>query len=103
MGSFRSKDSGTTWEHIAVGNPLTNLTRITYDADGGRILGVAGLRDQVYESRDDGNTWKLTAASHWPIRRLSVSGGKLFAVTEFSGVVVQQLEAAATKAAGGGE
>lgn len=100
MGCFHSKDAGATWEHVMLGQPLTNVSRVAYDQQTGRLLAVAGARDQIYETRDDGKNWALAASSHWPVRSVYVSEGKIYAVTEFSGVVAQKMNN--TEAAAGG-
>lgn len=101
MGCFHSKDAGATWDHVMVGQPLTNVSRITYDQQRSRILAVAGARDQIYESNDNGKTWTLAAKSHWPIRNLAVVAGKMYAVTDFSGVIMQTSDVPASAAGGG--
>jgi len=103
MGTFRSNDDGQHWEHIMAGQPLTNVSYVGYDPQTSMLLAVAGARRDVYQSRD-GNQWTLTAASPWSIRNLVVSNGRIFAVTEFSGVVKQAAEetSAMTTTSGGG-
>lgn len=102
MGAFRSKDDGQTWQHEMLGTPVTNLSYVTYDRQNSRLLCVAGAKKQVFESRDGGDTWTLTANSRWPIRNLAVANGRMLAVTDFNGVLARQESEIATKAAGGG-
>jgi photosystem II stability/assembly factor-like uncharacterized protein len=101
MGAFRSKDSGQTWEHVMAGTPLTNLSFIGYDHEGGRLIGVAGLRGQIYESKDGGDTWTLAADAHYPIRNVAFSHGRMLAVTDFNGVLAES-DAHETRSSGGG-
>lgn len=102
MGTFRSNDDGEHWEHIMAGQPLTNVSYVGYDPQTSLLLAVAGSHCDVYQSRD-GDQWTLTAASPWSIRNLVVSHGRIFAVTEFSGVVEQAPEeTSAITASGGG-
>jgi photosystem II stability/assembly factor-like uncharacterized protein len=104
MGAFRTKDAGLSWEHSMLGWPVSNLTYLTYDRRNSRLLAVASGKKEVFESRDGGDTWTLAASSHWPIRNIAVSNGKMLAVTDFNGVLAQTpTEAApAVKSAGGG-
>ena len=102
LGSFRSKDNGGTWEHVTAGRPLTNLSFVTYDQQDGRVIAIAGARDHIYESRDGGSSWTLTTDSHWPIHNLSISSGRIYAVTDFNGVVSQRVTETNIKAGGGG-
>lgn len=101
MGTFHSKDAGSTWEHVMAGQPLTNVSYIGYDPRDSKLLAVA-IHD-IYESHD-GDRWKLAAGSPWSIRNVVVRNGRIFAVTDFSGVVAQPVEKPSAGAtAGGGE
>jgi photosystem II stability/assembly factor-like uncharacterized protein len=99
MGTFHSRDTGKTWEHVMAGQPLTNVSFVAYDAGGSRWLAVAGGRRDIYES-PDGSRWTLAAPSPWSIRNVSVTNGRLFAVTDFSGVVAQAPSPAENSATG---
>jgi len=101
MGTFHSKDAGKTWEHVMAGQPESNLSFVSYDRTIARLFAVGGSRRNIYESKD-GERWTLAAESHWSVRNVKVSNGRLFAVTDFSGVVEQPLNQAASTAAGGG-
>ena len=89
MGAFRSSNGGSTWEHVLAGQPGTNFSYVAYDRAAKRLVGVAKSRNQIFESRDGGDNWKLAADSRWPIRNVSVTGGRLLAVTDFDGVLAQ--------------
>ncbi len=101
IGAFRSKDAGQTWEHAMAGQPLTNISFVRYDFPNKRLLAVANSRSQIYESKDGGESWQLTANSHWSIRNVAVTHGRVLAVTDFNGVLAEPTTAQ-TKAAGGG-
>ncbi len=101
MGAFRTKDAGEKWEHVMVGQPFTNFTYIRWDHPNARLIAVAAGKKDIFESYDGGDTWKLAGTSHWPIRNVSISSGRMLAVTEFNGVVAQP-ETSDVKAAGGG-
>jgi photosystem II stability/assembly factor-like uncharacterized protein len=102
MGTFHSKDRGKTWQHVMAGQPLTNVSYVSYDRQNARMLAIADARRRIYESRD-GESWALAADSHWPIRNIIVTAGRLYAVTDFSGIVAQELGSTATNSAGGGK
>jgi photosystem II stability/assembly factor-like uncharacterized protein len=102
MGAFRTKDAGASWQHEMLGQPVTNLTYVTYDDRNSRLLAVASGKKEVFESRDGGDTWTLAASSHWPIRNIAVSNGRMLAVTDFNGVLAQTETLPAMKSAGGG-
>jgi photosystem II stability/assembly factor-like uncharacterized protein len=102
MGAFRTRDAGATWEHEMLGQPATNLSYISYDRENSRLLAVANGKKDVFESRDDGRTWTLSASSHWPIRNLAISKRRMLAVTDFNGILAGSRSETVTKAAGGG-
>jgi hypothetical protein len=102
MGTFRTDDGGKNWGHIMVGQPATNVWRVSYDALRAELYAVAGSRNQIYQSAD-GNTWSLVADSNWPIRNFAITNGRLLTVTDFNGVMAKSApESAAPVAAGGG-
>ncbi len=101
MGTFHSKDAGKTWEHVMAGQPLTNVSYVGYDRQNARLLAVGGARRRIYESTD-GENWKLEADLHWSIRKIAVIQGRLYAVTDFSGIVAQPVTASATAVNSGG-
>jgi photosystem II stability/assembly factor-like uncharacterized protein len=101
MGAFRTKNSGASWEHIMVGYPYTtNFTYVAYDRISSRLIAVGTGKKNVYESVDGGDTWKLAASSHWPIKNVAISNGRMLAVTDFNGVLAQAEPEA--KTVGGG-
>jgi photosystem II stability/assembly factor-like uncharacterized protein len=104
MGTFHSKDGGKSWEHVMAGQPLTNVSYVGYDAQAAKLIAIAGAARDIYES-SDGSRWTLAAGSQWSIRNVTVRNGRIFAVTNFSGVVAQSLQksAAANPAASGGK
>ncbi len=101
MGAFRTKNNGSTWEHIMVGSPFTNFTYVAYDRGSARLIAVAMGKKDIFESQDGGDTWKLAASSHWSIKNVAISNGRMLAVTDFNGVLAQAESEPAVKAAGG--
>jgi photosystem II stability/assembly factor-like uncharacterized protein len=102
MGAFRTNGAGATWQHEMLGQPATNLSYVSYDHQNARLLAVAGGKKDVYESRDGGHSWTLTASSHWPIRNIAISKQRMLAVTDFNGVLAESAADTVTKSAGGG-
>ena len=105
MGAFRSRNEGATWDHVMAGSPVTNLAFVTYDAEGKKLVGLNEARNQIFTSRDGGETWKPSQASRWTLRNLVIARGRLFAATDFSGLVSADEEDSSPdgmKAAGGG-
>lgn len=101
MGTFHSKDGGKGWEHVMAGQPLSNVSFIGYDRQNAVLLAVAGSRRDVYESRD-GDQWTLAAGSPWSIRNVTVNHGRMFAVTDYSGVVAQPITSSSAGSVPGG-
>jgi photosystem II stability/assembly factor-like uncharacterized protein len=87
-GAFRSAD-GSNWEHILNGLPDKNISSITYDASGKRLLATSTATGVVFESRDGGRVWHRGPDSGYPLRRISVVRGRFVAATPFDGVIVQ--------------
>ncbi|HWR13367.1 MAG TPA: hypothetical protein VN577_00955 [Terriglobales bacterium] len=101
MGTFRSRNTGGSWEHISAGYPPTKFSYVRYDRAGARLIGVAGARNRVYQSFDGGDTWSLQADAVYPIRNLSVAQGRILAVTDFSGVISQTGQRQSSASGGG--
>jgi photosystem II stability/assembly factor-like uncharacterized protein len=101
MGTFRTHDAGAKWEHVTAGNPVTKLWSVRYDRKSDRLIAIAGNRNMIFESRDGGISWQLAASARYPIRDVTLAGGRMLAVTDFNGVVAQ-LVSEASSAAGGG-
>jgi photosystem II stability/assembly factor-like uncharacterized protein len=88
-GAFRSSDSGATWEHILNGLPDKNISSISYDQGGKRLLATSTATSIVFESHDGGRSWRRGPDSGYPLRRISVVRGRLLAATPFEGVIAQ--------------
>jgi photosystem II stability/assembly factor-like uncharacterized protein len=101
MGSFRTHDFGTKWEHVTAGTPPVKLWYVRYDHKGDRLIAIAGARNTIFESRDGGDSWQLAASAHYPIRNVALAGSRMLAVTEFNGVVAQPVESGTVAASGG--
>jgi len=102
-GAFRSTDSGTTWEHMMNGLPDKNISSITYDQTGKRLLATCTATGVVFASQDGGRSWHRGPDSGYPLRRISVVHGRFVAATPFDGVVVQPENGPQSAAAGMGD
>lgn len=88
-GAFRSGDGGATWEHVVNGLPDKNITSVSFDATHKRLLATSDATGVIFESSDGGRTWQRGPDSGYPLRRVSVFGGRFVAATPFDGVVLQ--------------
>jgi photosystem II stability/assembly factor-like uncharacterized protein len=102
-GAFRSADGGTTWEQSANGLPSKDITSVSYDSTHKRLLATSDATGVVFESRDGGRSWQRGPDSGFPLRRVSVIGGRLVGATPFDGVVLQPENESISAAAGGSE
>ncbi len=102
-GAFRSTDSGTTWEHMVNGLPDKNISSITYDQTGKRLLATSTATGVVFASQDGGRSWHRGPDSGYPLRRISVVHGRFVAATPFDGVIVQPENGPQSAAAGMGD
>jgi photosystem II stability/assembly factor-like uncharacterized protein len=88
-GAFRSPNAGGGWEHMENGLPDKNISSITYDSTGNRLLATSTETGVVFESADSGQSWHRGPDTGYPLRRVSVVHGRFFAATPFDGVVEQ--------------
>ncbi len=88
-GAFLSSDQGATWDHAVNGLPDKNITSVNFDAAHSRLLATSDLTGVIFESSDGGRTWKRGPDSGFPLRRVSVFGGRFVAATPFDGVILQ--------------
>ncbi len=101
-GAFFSSDAGQTWEHVLVDMPAKQLVSVAYDSASHRMLGVASS-GEIY-STTDAKSWARSAEPGRALRAVSVSGGRIYGITQFSGIVAAEAAAGerAASAAGGG-
>ena len=86
-GAFRSRDNGETWDHVA-GLPVNNLTSVTYDTQGKRLVITSSDTTQIFQTRDFGMNWRRED-SGWELRSVMAVRGRLLGVTAFDGLVLQ--------------
>jgi photosystem II stability/assembly factor-like uncharacterized protein len=101
-GAFESTDSGATWNKMLAGIPDKNITSVMYDSAGKRLLATSSQTGVVFQSVDSGRTWQRGPDSGFPLRRVSVVGGRFVAATPFDGVVMQPENEMQSAAAGSG-
>ena len=88
-GAFRSPNAGGGWEHMQNGLPDKNISSISYDPSGSRLLATSTETGVVFESEDGGQSWHRGPDTGYPLRRISVVHGHFVGATPFDGVVVQ--------------
>jgi photosystem II stability/assembly factor-like uncharacterized protein len=88
-GAFRSGDGGATWEHVVNGLPAKDITSVSFDSTRKRLLATSDATGVIFESRDGGRSWQRGPDSGFPLRRVSVIGGRLVGATPFDGVILQ--------------
>src|ERR1700678_1775570 len=88
-GAFRSGDGGATWEHVVNGLPAKDITSVSFDSTRKRLLATSDANGVIFESRDGGRSWQRGPDSGFPLRRVSVIGGRLVGATPFDGVILQ--------------
>lgn len=101
-GAFRSGDGGATWEHVVNGLPGKDITSVSFDFAHKRLLATSDMTGVIFESRDGGRSWQRGPDSGFPLRRVSVIGGRLVGATPFDGVVLQPENESISAAAGVG-
>jgi photosystem II stability/assembly factor-like uncharacterized protein len=88
-GAFHSTDSGVTWKHVLAGLPARNVFAVTYDEQGHRLLATAQHTHGVFESRDNGLSWRQTPDSAVSLRAVMNYQGRLLAASTFNGLVIE--------------
>jgi photosystem II stability/assembly factor-like uncharacterized protein len=88
-GAFRSGDGGATWEHAVNGLPGKDITSVSFDPAHKRLLATSDATGVIFESRDGGRSWQRGPDSGFPLRRVSIIGGRFVGATPFDGVILQ--------------
>ncbi len=101
-GAFRSGDGGATWEHAVNGLPGKDITSVSFDSTHRRLLATSDATGVIFESRDGGRSWQRGPDSGYPLRRVSVIGGRFVGATPFDGVILQPENESISAAAGSG-
>jgi len=90
-GAFRSADSGATWERSYNGLPDANISSISYDESGNRLLATSTATGVIFESEDGGRNWHRGPDAGYPLHSVNVVKGRFLAATPFDGVVLQPI------------
>jgi photosystem II stability/assembly factor-like uncharacterized protein len=101
-GAFRSGDGGATWEHVVNGLPGKDITSVSFDPTHKRMLATSDATGVIFESRDGGRSWQRGPDSGFPLRRVSVIGGRFVGATPFDGVILQPEDESISAAAEAG-
>ena len=101
-GAFHSADGGATWEHVLTGLPDKDITSISWDGSGRRLLATTYQTGVIFESVDGGRTWQRGPDAGFPLRRVSMMHGRFVGATPFNGVVMQPENESQAAAASGG-
>jgi photosystem II stability/assembly factor-like uncharacterized protein len=101
-GAFRSGDGGATWEHVVNGLPGKDITSVSFDPTHKRLLATSDATGVIFESRDGGRSWQRGPDSGFPLRRVSIIGGRFVGATPFDGVILQPENESISAAAGAG-
>ena len=86
-GAFRSTNAGDSWQYMSALR-LANIAAIQYDDENHRFLASGSSATGIFESTDNGRTWRRTD-SGWQMRDFRSVHGRLVAATAFDGVVIQ--------------
>ena len=89
-GALHSLDGGKTWEHVLGGLPARNVYAVRYDAASQRLLATAQHTHGVYESKDNGQSWRLTPDTGVSIRTALNFQGRLLAASSYNGLLLEQ-------------
>jgi photosystem II stability/assembly factor-like uncharacterized protein len=91
-GALHSTDGGKTWEHILGGLPARDVFAVKYDPASQRLLATAMYAHAVYESRDDGRSWRSSPDAAVSIRSALDYHGRLLAASAHNGLLLQDAE-----------
>ncbi|HWX53674.1 MAG TPA: YCF48-related protein [Verrucomicrobiae bacterium] len=94
-GAFRSLDLGDSWQRVTA-LPLVNVAAIRFDPENRRILASGPNSSDIFESSNNGHSWRSIGCG-WTVRDLHANHGRLVAITEFDGVVMQPASQSATE------
>jgi photosystem II stability/assembly factor-like uncharacterized protein len=101
-GAFQSSDSGVSWNHVLTGLPDKDITSVSFDASGNRLLATSLQTGVIFESTDGGRSWQRGPDSGYPLRRVSVVHGRFVGATPFDGIISQPEKGGQSAAADGG-
>lgn len=102
-GLFRSIDGGVNWE-LMKRFPVNNVNSIIWDHERQRLFATSSNAERMFESSDAGDHWRGVDVG-WTLKSLRVAGDRVFAATQFDGIVVPSTgeRASGAVAAGGSQ
>lgn len=86
-GAFRSADACDSWQYVRTLS-LSSVVSIQYDDENRRFLASGSGSTGIFESTDNGHSWRRTD-SGWQIREFRSVHGRLIAATTFDGIIMQ--------------
>ena len=101
-GAFRSADGGLSWAQAVNGLPVKDITSVSFDSVHRRLLATSDATGVIFESQDGGLSWQRGPDSGFPLRRVSIIGGRFVGATPFDGVILQPENESISAAAGMG-
>jgi photosystem II stability/assembly factor-like uncharacterized protein len=86
-GLFRSTDGGASWTRLK-SFPVNNVNSIIWDHERQRLYATSSNAERIFESSDAGDHWRGVDVG-WTLKSLRVAGDRVFAATQFDGIVVR--------------
>jgi photosystem II stability/assembly factor-like uncharacterized protein len=86
-GVFVTSDQGAHWKKLSR-LPVVAVNSLTWDGDMGRMLLTSSESTVVFAIDPANMTWKWWNPG-WPLQQVTSAGGRLIAVSDFSGLAVQ--------------
>jgi len=89
-GALRSIDSGQTWMHVMNGLPSKHVLAVKYDPTLQRLLATAMDAHSIFESADNGKTWKQSPEATFSIRAVMGYQDQLLAISWHNGLLLER-------------
>lgn len=86
-GGFRSLDLGRSWHRMLNGLPEKNISSIS--CEHGLIYATSKDTGVVFQSDDQGQSWKRGPDTGYPLLQVKAAGDHLLGATPFDGLVTQ--------------
>ena len=86
-GGFRSLDAGRSWHQMLNGLPEKNISSIS--CEHGLIYATSKDTGVVFQSDDQGQSWKRGPDTGYPLLQVKAAGDRLLGATPFDGLVTQ--------------
>ena len=89
-GAIHSVDGGKTWQYVTNGLPKNDVLTIDYDPTGQRLLATALRHNEVFVSKDWGQSWQRTDGAEVSIHMVMSYQGHLLATSPHNGVLLNE-------------